>query len=138
MNAKDMTVRKSGGICPSLILIFSSKGVNNGKIWVFSENLTVVKTSSLDSFCIPKVAALHTNDSKEGSQYWPNYAFWYGQIPLDFMTRPCFNQMIYYRKLRKCFNFPVRTSVMGTTNNDLERGGSKKKSNFKAIPHKKI
>ncbi len=33
-------------------------------------------------------SALHMNDSKEGSQYWPNYALWYGQIPLDFMTRP--------------------------------------------------
>ena len=42
----------------------------------------------LTHFDIPKVSALHMNDGKEVSEYWPNYALWYGQIPLDFMTRP--------------------------------------------------
>ena len=43
----------------------------------------------LTHFGIPKVSALYTSDSKGGSHYWPYYALWYGQIPLDFMTRPC-------------------------------------------------
>ena len=52
-------VKESDGICPSLILIFGHKGANNGKIRVFLENLTVVKT------CWSQVWSI----------YWPSYGY---------------------------------------------------------------
>ena len=44
-------VTELGAICPLFILTSGCKGVNNERIWIFSENLTALKSCNLDSFC---------------------------------------------------------------------------------------
>ncbi len=65
---------KSGGICPSLILIFGCKGVNNGKIWVLF------------------IYADRRSDPYIG-QIMPTK---YGQIPWDYGTGPWYTQNLSY------------------------------------------